>query len=109
VNEVMRSLREEWSYRAALRRRVVRRDRPSPSETLWRLAPPAALPLLTELLPVDARAPEVRTVGIPLIVTEQTESSAVALPSKFAADLVRGAALACADRLRGRAAQALVA
>jgi hypothetical protein len=97
VNEVLRSMREAWLYRAALRRRVVRRDRPSPSETLWRLAPPAAAPTLAELLPPEpASFPATRVAAVAQI-------SNATPPCAVAAELVRMAALASVERLTGRA------
>jgi hypothetical protein len=90
-------MRKAWLYRAALRRRVVRRDRPSPSETLWRLAPPAVTPTLAELVPAELDI-------VPAAAVETiTEIGYVSLPSTVAAALVRTAALASAERLTGRA------
>jgi hypothetical protein len=89
-------MREAWLYRAALRRRVVRRDRPSPSETLWRLAPPAVAPTLAELLPAELDAPPAP------VVAARVPAGYATPPCTVAAALVRTAALASVERLTGR-------
>ncbi|THG30908.1 hypothetical protein [Naasia lichenicola] len=102
----VQAMQDAWRYRAALRRRVVLRDRPSPSETLWRMTPdPTPIASVAELLPVEVHVSTIPAHTVP----DHFEASDFAQPSIIAAELVRSVALACAQRLSSRPAVSLVA
>ncbi len=106
VDISVRAMQDAWRYRAALRRRVVRRDRPSPSETLWRMAPdPTPIASAAELLPVEVHVSAITAHTVPDCFADSDFTQ----PSIVTAELVRSVALACAQRLSSRPTVALVA